>query len=242
MPAALRYLLLQIRNPGDPVAAQEVACFARVLGCAKEQIATGDLLAGRPSEAELSRADVVLIGGSGHYSAAGEGVWLDRTLDLLRDLYHTAKPTFASCWGCQAMARALGGQVINDPAHAELGTIELELSEAGRDDPVFGILPAEFTGQAGHEDSVLVLPEGTTLLASSRRVANQAYRFDGKPIYCTQFHPELNREEFLGRIACYPQYVERIARVPFATFAVACRDTPESEALLRRFVEVVFPQ
>ena len=61
----------------------------------------------------------MLIGGSGAYSATGEGKWLDRTLDLLRDLVEASQPTFASCWGFQAMARALGGHVVTDLQRAE---------------------------------------------------------------------------------------------------------------------------
>ena len=91
------------------------------------------------------------------------------------------------------MARALGGECVNDLPNAELGTIELTLTEAGRNDPIFGQLPVTFTGQAGHEDHVVALPPDAVLLASSPRVPEQAFRFAGRPIYCTQFHPELDR-------------------------------------------------
>ena len=236
----LRYLLLQIRKANDPMRQQEVSCFARALRCKRQQIAVTDMLSGPPSSAQLQRADVVLVGGSGDYSATGEGAWLDRTLDLLRKIHAQSKPAFASCWGFQAMARALGGQVIHDLPHAELGTIELTLTDEGEQDPIFAPLGKTFYGQAGHEDHVIVLPPDATLLASSPRVEHQAYRFEGKPIYCTQFHPELSLTEMLSRLEAYPQYVERIAQVPFETFAVRCRETPETDLLLPRFIEHVF--
>jgi GMP synthase (glutamine-hydrolysing) len=236
----LRYLLLQTRNADDAMRGQEVRCFARRLACEPEDIAVVDLLARGPMPNELQQSDMVLLGGSGHYSAAGEGDWLERALDALRMIHQRAKPTFASCWGFQAMARALGGRCVNDPDFAELGTVDLCLSAAGRTDLVFGGLPVKFCGLAGHEDHVVELPPDAELLASTERVRNQAFRFKDKPIYCTQFHPELDRESLVERVAAYPVYIDRIAGVSHEELIAGCRDTPEANTLLRRFVKVVF--
>ncbi|MEX0939333.1 MAG: type 1 glutamine amidotransferase [Pirellulales bacterium] len=236
----LTYLLLQVRNPQDPMRRQEVDAFARALHCTPRQIEVVDMLTDAPTADRLRRVDVVLLGGSGDYSATGQGSWLDRTLDSLRELERTAKPTFASCWGFQAMARALGGEVAHDLPRAELGTIELFLTDEGLADPVFAPLGRTFRGQAGHEDHVVRIPPGAVLLASSAAVQNQAYRLLGKPIYCTQFHPELNRNDLLGRLRAYPRYVERIAGISFEEFGERCEDTPQTEALLRRFVRQTF--
>jgi len=226
--------------------AQEVGCFARMLDCQLSDIDVFDLLGSAAPGDQLHAADMILLGGSGHYSAASEPgspqpqPWLERALDTMRELHRIAKPTFASCWGFQAMARALGGQCVNDLPHAEVGTIELHLTEAGRNDPLFGGLPPVFAAQAGHEDHVVELPPDAVLLASSDRVAEQAFHFKGKPIYCTQFHPELDRAALLERVIAYPEYVVRIARVPFEEFIESVRETPESNSLLRRFVEMIF--
>jgi GMP synthase (glutamine-hydrolysing) len=158
----------------------------------------------------------------------------------MREIHCLAKPTFASCWGFQAMSRALGGRCIHDLPNAEVGTIEVELTSAGREDPLFSDLPSRFAAQAGHEDHVVQLPPGAVLLASSARVREQAFRFAGKPIYCTQFHPELDRSAILERVVAYPEYVARIARVPLDEFIQSCGDTPEANSLLPRFVALVF--
>lgn len=239
MPPRVRYLLLQTRNAGDAMRAQEVRCFARALGCNDVDISVVDFLSRGPTASELAATDIVLLGGSGHYSAAGEGAWLERALDALRELHHLSKPTFASCWGFQAMARALGGRCINDPGCAELGTIDLRLTEAGSADPLFAALPPSFIAQAGHEDHVVELPSDAVLLASSTKVRHQAFRFADKPIYCTQFHPELDCAAMCDRVAAYPEYVERIAAVPHATFIASLRESPAANQLLLRFVQLV---
>ncbi len=236
----LRYLLLQVRNPDDPMRGQEVRCFARALSTTPEKIGVFDLLSRQLDEKDLQGIDMLLLGGSGHYSVASEGAWLDRALESLRLVHATRRPTFASCWGFQAMARAMGGKVIKDLSRAELGTHEVYLTPAGQEDPVFGPLGQTFLGQMGHEDHVVELPPGATRLAYSNQVEYQAYRFDDRPIYCTQFHPELNCTDLLERLAVYPEYIERIAGLPPESFPDMIEETPETEAMLLRFVRQVF--
>ncbi|MEE2719131.1 MAG: type 1 glutamine amidotransferase, partial [Planctomycetota bacterium] len=120
MTSTVQYLLMQVRNPGDPMAAHEVRAFAQHLGCNETQIRTWDLLRGAPGTDTLDECDIVLIGGSGDYSVVEGGAWLDPALDAMRLLHELDKPTFASCWGCQAMARAMGGTVVTDPQRAEV--------------------------------------------------------------------------------------------------------------------------
>src|SRR3954467_12929877 len=99
----LRYLLLQTRNAGDPMAAQEVRCFAKALECEISAISVFDLIGSAPSIETLQKADMLLLGGSGHYSVASKSIdtkepkrprppWIDRTLDALREIHRLAKP------------------------------------------------------------------------------------------------------------------------------------------------------
>lgn len=230
------FLLLQVRNADDPMRGQEVDCFARALGCNPHQIRVFDLLSGVPTVAQLDQVDLVLLGGSGDYSVAEGGDWILPALEAMRELCELSKPTFASCWGHQAMARALGGEVITDMQRAELGTIEVRLTEAGRDDPIFGQLGDRFLAPMGHQDAVVRLPPGAVRLASSERTENQAFRIEGKPIYCTQFHPELNRSALIERLHAYPQYVESISGESIESFIENCKETAETDQLLDHFM------
>jgi len=235
----LRYLLLQVRDPDDPMRRHEVLAFAGALRCEPKQIEVVDLLHRPPGAHDLGRADIVLLGGSGDYSVAEGGPWLEAALDAMRELHAISKPTFASCWGFQAMARAMGGKVVTDPSRAEVGTHHVELTSEGEDDPVLGGLPGRFRAQMGHKDIVDVLPAGAVRLARSDRVANQAFRFEGRPIYCTQFHPELDRDRLLDRVRRYPNYIEQIVGVPIDTFIERHTDDDDTGGLLERFVQHV---
>ena len=235
----LRFLLLQVRNADDPMRGHEIDCFSRSFRCTTDCVGVFDLLSGVPTPKQLDYYDVVLLGGSGNYSVARGGPWLPAALEAMRELYELSKPTFASCWGFQAMARAMGGEVVTDHSLAEVGTIWLNLTPEGKRDPVFGPLGDRFQVQIGHEDIVTKLPPGATLLASSGTVRNQAFRFDGKPIYCTQFHPELDRDGLVMRIAAYPEYLPLTGHRTLEELDAATPATPGTEAILRRFLEEV---
>ncbi len=234
-----RYLLLQGRLLEDPMRLQEIDCFAHALGCDETDLTALDLLRDRPSLDQVATFDLVLIGGSGEYSIAGEEDWVEYVLEMMHELSDRRIPTFGSCWGFQIIARALGGTVVTDPLRAELGTLPLTLTEEARRDPVFGDCGTPLLAQLGHQDIVTSLPEGAVLLASSEQVEIEAFCFTDRPIYCTQFHPELRRNDFLERCRTYPHYVETIAGVPVDEFIETLRDTPDAHQLIRRFVDHV---
>lgn len=219
----------------------EVDCFVRCFACVRGDIRVRDLLQGPPTARDLDTVDVVLLGGSGDYSVVRGGPWLPGALEAMVGLVEAGKPTFASCWGFQAMARALGGEVVTDPSRAEVGTVSLELTPEGERDPVFGPLGKRFDVQIGHEDIVTALPDGATLLASSERVENEAFRFDGKPIYATQFHPELSRADLLARIRRYPSYLPFTGASTFEEFEARTPETHHTEGILRRFLDLALP-
>ncbi len=220
----------------------EVSCFSRALGTENGRLQIFDLLSGAPDQALLDSVDVVLIGGSGDYSVARGGAWLPAALDTMVGLHGSSKPTFASCWGFQALARALGGEVITDREQAEVGTVWLELTPEGERDPVFGSIGPRFPVQIGHEDIVTSLPDGAVLLASSETIENEAFCFPDKPIYATQFHPELNRDGLIERVARYPAYLALTGAATLDEFRDMTPETPEAESLMLRFLEHVLSE
>lgn len=236
-PAATpKYLLIQARDKDDPIRRQEVACFAQAAACEKRQFTPFDILAGVPSREFVSGFDCVFIGGSGRYSAIGDEPWLLSALEFLRVLVDIDVPVFASCWGFQALARALGGEVVRDPACAEIGTNKVSLTEAGRTDPVLGDVGETFLAAMGHNDSVKVLPPLAVLLAKTDAVA-QCYRLKDRMVYATQFHPELTRETLLDRVREYPEYIQEITGQTWAEFEVNCSETPQASSLIRCFID-----
>ena len=218
---------------------QEVSCFASALECEVGDIGQLDLIEKGPSASQLSEFDAVFVGGSGDYSVVKGGHWLPAALASLQSVANSGIPMFASCWGFQAISAAFGGQVVYQREYAELGSTKVKLTDAGAKDPVFSVAGPSFLAHSGHEDTVTTLPSEAILLASSDRVANQAIKLSDRPVYATQFHPELLKEHYLQRLQTYPRYVTELTGMPFDEFAASCRETPESNRLLRQFVQQV---
>ncbi|MDX1382443.1 MAG: type 1 glutamine amidotransferase [Thermoanaerobaculia bacterium] len=244
--ATLRLLLLQARLPDDPTRDGEVADFARRAGLPAESFSPWDLLAGAPSVAEARRFDGLMIGGSGDfYVSKGDLPEQRAFLDFLADWVEQGVPTFGACYGFQSLVQALGGEVSHDPGSTEVGTYELELTEEGREDPLFGTMPERFDAQLGRKDRAVRLPAGVPNLARSERCPFQGLRIPDRPVWASQFHPELdersNRERFL-------RYLDGYATAGGAAMTPeeqqqqldAFRQSPHASDLLRRFVDLVF--
>lgn len=233
-----RFVLLQARDPGDPMAQHEQTCFANALGVPEDRITLHDLLSSAPTEAVVDRHDAILVGGSGDYSVLEGHDFLPPFFEFLSRVVIGQKvPTFASCFGFQALVLAGGGDVVHDESRAEVGTYELTVTEAGRTDPLFGALPKTFRAQLGHKDHAARLPAGMTNLASSESAPFQALRVDGLPVIATQFHPELTRAANTER---YLRYWDAYGTGDRDNDPVLARmaDSPESTALLSRWVEM----
>ena len=202
-----RFLLLQARNEGDRVRGEERAQFAARLGVDVDQVVQLDLLSADLNPSVLNGYDALLVGGSGEYSVLDEHPGIHRAKDLLNEVAVQGFPTFASCFGFQLMVEGMGGEVIHDEDHAEVGTFELELTPDGADDPLFCDLPERFNAQLGHKDRAGRMPDGVVTLARSALCPHQALRVGDTKVYAAQFHPELTSRPlapnplFMGLVA-----------------------------------------
>ena len=234
-------LLLQARDPDDPARLEEVRAFADRCGVDSAQITPWDLLQGAPALAEVRRRDVLMIGGAGdYYVSKGNLPHFPRLMGHLQEVAETGHPTFASCFGFQCLVVALGGEIIHDPENTEVGTLTVTLTEAGLRDELFGDLPQTFLAQLGHKDRAPGPAAGTFNLAASERCPVQALRIPGKPIWATQFHPELDKTANRSR---YEAYLDGYAAVMSPEERQAAldsfRDSPETGRLLAQFLELV---
>ncbi len=235
------FLLLQARHGYDPMREQERHCFADKLGVGAERIVCWDLLQGPPTFSVAAAHDVLLMGGSGDFLVSqGDLPELPSLLAFLREVTERGHPFFASCFGFQCLTAALGGEIVYDPGSTEVGTYELALTEEGRADPLLGSLPGSFAAQMGRKDRARRLPPGAVHLATSRRCPYQAFRLDGKPIWATQFHPELTGDENRERFVKYRENYESFAEGgPVAAAFERFADSPHTRDMLVRFVGLV---
>ncbi|MEM0963252.1 MAG: type 1 glutamine amidotransferase [Bacteroidota bacterium] len=232
----VRLLLVQIRDKPEVLAEEQESFLARTT-LSPDQLAVTSALSDPIHPQLLDDVDAVMIGGAGAYSVTQTYGWTDDLIGLCQACADRSVPLFGSCWGHQFIARAFGGEVINDPDHAEMGTHTVEVTEAGRQDPLFGTLPAQFGTQMGHQDRVSRLPESAVELARNDVAPYQAFRLRGLPIYGTQFHSELDATTERQRLVAYrSHYPEMADDDRFQIVLDALHETPEADDLLRRFL------
>jgi len=186
---------------------------------------------------DVESAHAVLIGGAGGYSVTEEHPFSPYLRDVLAQLIDEDRPVFGSCWGHQFMARASGGEVIVDRENSEIGSFEITLTPQGATDPLLEGLPSSFFVQLGHNDRVSRLPQGWVQLAASQRCPNQIIRLEGKPVYGTQFHSEMNEDRLRERLEVYLQeYVPDPEE--FQRLLTRLRPSPNADRILDRFLSL----
>jgi GMP synthase (glutamine-hydrolysing) len=138
-----------------------------------------------PLERLLAHQAIVLSGGPS--SVYDEGAPLPAA-----DLFAAGVPVLGICYGMQAMARLLGGQVEPSP-HREYGRAEVALQ--GRDLLFEGVTPDAPAGRVtvwmSHGDTVLAPPPGFRALATTANSPVAAMAAPERRLYAVQFHPEV---------------------------------------------------
>ncbi len=139
----------------------------------------------------------MVFGGAMHPDQDLLHPWLVDEVAWLRGVVDDGAPVLGVCLGAQLIARASGawsGKLAGGP---EIGWHEVESTNAGRSDPVLGVLPATFDALEWHHYTYAV-PRGAVELARNGR-CNQAFRL-GKTCWAVQFHPEVTHAQVLGWI------------------------------------------
>lgn len=232
----IRILLVQARSTSD-IEIQEQECFLERCRIRPSQMDVVSVLRDDLDAKLFDEVDALMIGGAGEYSAAENYSWMPALLDFIRYAYEVRFPTFGSCWGHQLIARALGGEVVHDSDLAEMGCHPVSLTGAGQRDRLFGPFPKRFLANMGHHDRVTVLPPKAVELARSDTQPYQAFRIDGRPMYGTQFHSELDATRERQRLYRYREnYPEIAADEAFQAVLDNLAETSEVDHLLHDFL------
>ncbi|GII90852.1 glutamine-hydrolyzing GMP synthase [Sinosporangium siamense] len=170
---------------------------------------------------------IILSGGPSSVYAEGAPVPAE-------GLFETGVPTFGICYGFQAMALALGGEVARTGI-AEYGGTALDVIDEG---VLFAGLPAAQKVWMSHGDSVAAAPAGFLVNASTADTPVAAFEHPERGLYGVQFHPEVLHSEhgqevlkrFLDAAGCRPSWT-MLNIVEDAVEAVREKIGPEGRAI-----------
>jgi GMP synthase-like glutamine amidotransferase len=119
------------------------------------------------------------------------------------------RPFLGICLGHLLLADALGGRCA-PLKPVEIGICEIELTEAGRDDPIYAGTPARQKCLQWHSAEVSILPPRSATLARSDACACQTLRI-GERAYAMQYHLEID-DETIPNWGKLPDYAQALAK------------------------------
>ena len=189
---------------------------------------------------------LISMGGPMDVFEEEEHPWLaDEKVAIREAVAERDMPFLGICLGHQLLADALGGRV-ETMAEPEVGIMTVDLTEAGRADPLLAGLDPTVTCLQWHGCAVTGLPEGGVTLASSPVCAIQAFRV-GRTAWGIQYHVEQTPTtvDEWGAVPAYAASLEKTlgpgSLAPFA--AETARNMPgfnrDARILYENFVGVV---
>ena len=187
---------------------------------------------------DLPSADVlsgVVLTGAHHF-VTDHLDWSERTSAWLPRVIEAGVPVLGICYGHQLLARAMGGEVGANPRGREFGTVATQLLPEAFGDALFAGQPPSLAVQTSHQQTVLKLPAGATVLAASDRDPHHAYRL-GSRAWGVQFHPEFDADIVRTYIREFADRLREEGQRPEELLA-GVRQTPHSHGLLRRFAQL----
>jgi GMP synthase (glutamine-hydrolysing) len=193
---------------------------------------THDVRTGEPLP-DLREVSAFVMTGSSS-SVTERAPWMLRAEEYVRSIVAARVPLFGICFGHQLVAQALGGLVAKNPRGRELGTVTFERSPGGEDEAVLAGLPASFTVNASHVDSVVRLPEGSRVLGATKLEPVSAFAV-GETTWGVQFHPEFDGDVVRGYVRARAELMKNEGLDPEQAIETA-KDAPEGREVLRRFV------
>lgn len=161
--------------------AQLIARRVREADCYSEIVPHG---ASVDSILDRRPAAVILSGGPSSVYAPG-APRLDPAL------FDSGVPVFGICYGMQAMAAALGGEV-GQTGGREFGRTEVEVET---NCPLFSGQPGSQTVWMSHNDAVLIAPPGARVVAHSVATPVAAFLDESRRLAAVQWHPEVLHSE-----------------------------------------------
>jgi GMP synthase (glutamine-hydrolysing) len=157
-----------------------------------------------PADSELDRFDGIAWTGCS-LSLAEESPVVARQVQLAHEAFERGIPSFGSCWAAQIAVVAAGGTVEVNTKGREMGIArKIELTEEGREHPLYQGKPLVFDGFTSHDDHITSMPSGAISLSGNEWTPIQAVSVThgAGEFWAVQYHPEYDLHEMARLMHC----------------------------------------
>ncbi len=187
---------------------------------------------------------LVVLGGPMNVDEQHRHPHLKTELAAIEAALKQGKPVLGICLGAQLLAHVLGAPVRKHEQH-EIGWYDLHTTEAGRSDPLLGVLGERSPVFQWH-GRTFDMPSGAVHLARTETCEHQAFRWD-RSAYGFQFHLEAD-QPMIERWLKIPSYREELEAaglghdaetIRAATGELIQRMQPLAETVFNGFLDLV---
>lgn len=200
-------LLVSLRSGelADQIAAAEERDFLQATRLDPADLTHINIDSTSVTAGDLSAYDGILVGGcSLNITNDTWDAWQLHVHAELERICDSGVPVFLVCYGNSWLVHRHGGVIGH--SHAEnSGETVVELTEAGRQDPLCAGLPDSFTSLTGHTENVEKFGPGIELLATGPTCPVQFIRV-GDRVWATQFHADMDAVAMRSRMDFYYDY------------------------------------
>ena len=140
------------------------------------------------------------------FSGGPASVYKKDSPTISKRIFGLGIPILAICYGWQLMARLLGGKVV--AGKKEYGPIGLQIKDFDR---LFYSFPGQCRVWESHGDTVVKVPQGFKVMASTDGVRHAAVSNPKKRFFGVQFHPEMSHTQY-GRLLL-KNYISQICNL-----------------------------
>ncbi|MBD0779167.1 glutamine amidotransferase [Maribacter sp. ANRC-HE7] len=236
-----KLLILQLR-PEDETADSEFNAILQIGGLSPNDVERIRLEKSIPV-IDLNHYSGIIVGGSPFdiSTANNQKSILQKKIEaffntLFDEVVKRDFPFLGACSGNGLLGNYCGA-TISTTYSEPIGSVDVRITEEGKEDPLLKNLPETFSALVGHKEACDSIPPGAVLLATSATCLVQMFRVK-EHIYATQFHPEADANEFILRINIYKNhnYFEP-DEVGELINRVQKTNTPIPKIILKHFVE-----
>jgi GMP synthase-like glutamine amidotransferase len=133
----------------------------------------------------LGGYDMIVVSGADSHTA--QHLWVRKLRKILQSAVDSGKPILGVCYGNELLGELFGFETVR-LENPEVGWLNIELTEAGKNDQLFKDLPASLKIFEHHIKAVDIPIEDERILAKSDNCV-QAVKYSPN-IYGVQFHAE----------------------------------------------------
>jgi len=235
----LKFLLIQIRKEAS-VRQEELDSFVKFARIKHSELTVLNVFdTPQFNKNFIEKYDATFIGGASEASVLEERAnpFLPSLYELINYSVEISHPVFASCFGFQAAIKAFGGEILQQFHGFEMGTYPISLTSAAKKDLLYKDVPDNFYAVSVHKEYAKELPKNCELLGRTKDCLH-TFKVKNKPFWAFQFHPELDTPNLIQRLKVYQErYTDNLDH--FHEVINNLSDTPESNALVYKFVNLV---